>query len=178
MSYIINTIGVYWEEYYWKVKIAQIANIAERVPPKKYGGTERVVYSLTEELVRRGHEVTLFATGDSVTSAKLSYVYPRGLREARLKDPYGSNIWTNMHLGVAYSRSQEFDILHDHTGCFGAPMANICEKPTVMTYHGPFTPEVKRLFLLLIRLYLSQSRILKPLQLLIYPTTWVRYTTD
>jgi glycosyltransferase involved in cell wall biosynthesis len=64
------------------MKIAQLAPIAERVPPKKYGGTERVVHALTEELVRRGHEVTLFASGDSQTTAKLESVYPRALREA------------------------------------------------------------------------------------------------
>ncbi len=74
------------------MKIAQIAPIIERVPPKKYGGTESVVYALTEELVKLGHEVTLYASGDSHTSATLKSVYPRSIREARVKDVYGSNI--------------------------------------------------------------------------------------
>lgn len=60
------------------MKIAQIAPVIERIPPKKYGGTERVVYHLTEELVKRGHDVTLFASGDSITSAKL-FLYTRAL---------------------------------------------------------------------------------------------------
>ncbi len=72
------------------MRIAQIAPIVERVPPKTYGGTERVVHALTEELVRRGHEVTLFASGDSVSSAKIESVYPRALREAKLPDLYGA----------------------------------------------------------------------------------------
>ena len=96
------------------LKIAQVAPIAERVPPKKYGGTERVVHALTEELVRRGHEVTLFASGDSETTARLESVYPRSLREAKLKDPYGTNFWTLLNYGFAYDLEHEFDIIHDH----------------------------------------------------------------
>ena len=67
------------------MRIAQLAPLAERVPPKRYGGTERVVHALTEELIRRGHEVTLFASGDSQTSGRLESVYPRSLREARVR---------------------------------------------------------------------------------------------
>ena len=67
-----------------RLKIAQVAPIIERVPPKKYGGTERVVAALTAELVKRGHDVTLFASGDSITPAKLVSVYPRSLREAKI----------------------------------------------------------------------------------------------
>src|SRR6185312_9201471 len=95
------------------MKIAQIAPIVERVPPKKYGGTERVVHALTEELVRRGHEVTLFASGDSSSSAKIESVYPRSLREAKLPDLYGANPWTLLNFGLAYELQEEFDIIHD-----------------------------------------------------------------
>src|SRR3954468_24919631 len=107
------------------MKIAQIAPIVERVPPKKYGGTERVVYALTEELVKRGHDVTLFASGDSITSAKLRSVYPRALREARLKDLYGTNIFSLMSIGEAYQRQNDFDIIHDHNSYLSLPVANI-----------------------------------------------------
>lgn len=131
------------------MKIAQIAPIIERVPPKKYGGTERVIHALTEELVKRGHEVTLFASGDSKTSAKLESVYPRALREARLKDMYGLNSWSLLNIGWAYERQDEFDIIHDHSGHFSLPTANIAETPVVMTMHGPVTLEVKRAFLTL-----------------------------
>ncbi|KKR80815.1 MAG: Glycosyl transferase, group 1, partial [Candidatus Daviesbacteria bacterium GW2011_GWA1_41_61] len=128
------------------MKIAQIAPIVERVPPKKYGGTERVVYALTEDLVRLGHDVTLFASGDSITSAKLISVYPRALREARLKDIYGLNTWTLLNIGLAYKMQDQFDVIHDHTGHIGLPTANICRKPVVMTLHGPFTVDNKPLF--------------------------------
>lgn len=128
------------------MKIAQIAPIVERVPPKKYGGTERVVHALTEELVKRGHEVTLFASGDSQTSAKLEWVYPRGLREAKLPDLYGTNPWTMLNFGMAYELQDEFDIIHDHLAPLSIPAANIASTPVVMTMHGAFTPANRKLF--------------------------------
>ncbi|MBV9159654.1 MAG: glycosyltransferase family 4 protein [Candidatus Kaiserbacteria bacterium] len=128
------------------LRIAQLAPIVERVPPKMYGGTERVVHALTDELVRRGHEVTLFATGDSQTSARLSSVYPRGLREGKVRDLYGSNEYTLLHLGEAYSRQKEFDIIHDHLAPLSLPAANLAETPVVMTMHGAFNTVNKRLF--------------------------------
>ncbi|MDE1925108.1 MAG: glycosyltransferase family 4 protein [Patescibacteria group bacterium] len=128
------------------MKIAQIAPIVERVPPKKYGGTERVVHALTEELVKRGHEVTLFASGDSATSAKLEWVYPRSLREAKLPDIYGTNPWTMLNFGLAYELQEEFDIIHDHIAPLSIPAANIASTPVVMTMHGTFTPTNRRLF--------------------------------
>ncbi|MCL5784952.1 MAG: glycosyltransferase family 4 protein [Patescibacteria group bacterium] len=128
------------------MKIAQIAPIIERVPPKKYGGTERVVYALTEELVKRGHEVTLFASGDSITSAKLVSVYPRALREAKINDIYGPNMFTMLNIGLAYSKQKEFDIIHDHSGHLSLSAANISQTPVVMTLHGAFNTENKRIF--------------------------------
>lgn len=128
------------------MKIAQIAPIAERVPPKKYGGTERVVWALTEELVKRGHEVTLFASGDSITKAKLESVYPRGLREAHLRDVYGTNHWTLLNFGLTYELQDDFDIIHDHLGPISLPTANIASTPVVMTMHGAFNAENRKLF--------------------------------
>jgi glycosyltransferase involved in cell wall biosynthesis len=128
------------------MKIAQLAPIAERVPPKKYGGTERVVHALTEELVKRGHEVTLFATGDSQTSAKLEAVFPRSLREAKLKDIYGVNHWSLLNIGLCYDLQNEFDIIHDHMAPISLPTANVSTTSVVITMHGPFNAENKRLF--------------------------------
>jgi glycosyltransferase involved in cell wall biosynthesis len=133
------------------MRIAQIAPIAERVPPKRYGGTERVVSALTEELVRRGHEVTLFASGDSITKAKLKSVYPRSLREARLQDIYGLNYWTLLNIGLAYNMQDEFDIIHDHTIPVSLPTGNLAETPVVATMHGPFNPDNKTIFRSLLR---------------------------
>lgn len=128
------------------MKIAQVAPIIERVPPKKYGGTERVVYNLTEELVKMGHQVTLFASGDSETSAKLFSVYPKALREVRVDDIYGMNYWSLLNIGMAYEKQDEFDIIHDHNGHLSLPAANISKTPTVITLHGAFTAQNKPLF--------------------------------
>lgn len=128
------------------MRIAQIAPIIERIPPKRYGGTERVVHALAEELVKRGHEVTLFASGDSHTSAKLRSVYPRALREARMRDLYGLNNLTLLNLGSAYDSQKDFDIIHDHLAPLTLPVANLSDTPVLMTMHGAFTPENRRLF--------------------------------
>lgn len=128
------------------LKIGMISSIIERVPPEKYGGTERVVYTLTEELVKRGHEVTLFATADSKTSAELVSTYPRALRKAKVNDLYGLNVWTTLNIGLAYAQHQQFDIIHDHTDPFGAALANLVDIPVVLTKHGPFSSEYKKLF--------------------------------
>lgn len=128
-----------------KLRIAQIAPLVERVPPKKYGGTERVVSALTEELVKRGHDVTLFATRDSITNAKLDAIYPRGLREAKLSTSQRME-WSMMHIGRVYNMSDSFDIIHDHNTTFAMPMANLVSTPTVMTIHGTIRPSNRRLF--------------------------------
>ncbi|OGG07657.1 hypothetical protein A2872_01715 [Candidatus Gottesmanbacteria bacterium RIFCSPHIGHO2_01_FULL_42_12] len=128
------------------MRIAQVAPVIESVPPKKYGGTERVVSALTEELVRMGHDVTLFASGDSVTRARLVSVYPRAIRDARLKDIYGPNYWTMLNIGTAYERQESFDIIHDHNGYLSLPTANISNTPVLLTLHGSFDPVNKQFY--------------------------------
>ena len=92
--------------------IAQIAPLTEAIPPKLYGGTERVVSWLTEELIALGHEVTLFASGDSVTSARLEAVWPRALRlDGAVRDP---NALHMLMLERVCQRAAEFDFLHFH----------------------------------------------------------------
>lgn len=128
------------------MKIAMVADISERIPPKKYGGTERVIYALTEELVARGHDVTLFATGDSLTSAKLVSVFPRSLREAKIADPYGLSPQRFDNIGLAYARQKEFEIIHDHNWIINLPTANIATTPTINTLHGAFDINNRHLF--------------------------------
>ena len=123
------------------MRIAQIASIAERVPAKKYGGSERIVYTLTEELVKRGHDVTLFASGDSLTSAKLSSVVPYSLREMNIKNPYHLNDWILTHITDAYAQADKFDIIHDHIYGISMPAANISRTPVVSTVHSMFHEE-------------------------------------
>lgn len=128
------------------MRIAQIAPLVERVPPKKYGGTERIVSVLTEELIARGHDVTLFASGDSLTSARLASVYPRSLRESRTKEMYGFNIWTLMNIGAAFSRPKDFDIIHDHNAHVSLPTAQIAATPVLKTMHGTLSVGARLIF--------------------------------
>mgnify|MGYP000262278228 CR=1 FL=1 len=118
------------------MKIAQIAPIIERTPPKKYGGTERVVSLLTEGLVERGHQVTLFATADSVTNANLIPSYPHALREGNLQHLADRTHWTILNSGKAYKMQEEFDVIHDHSGFLSLPSAEISSTPVVYTLHG------------------------------------------
>lgn len=128
------------------MRIAQIAPLGESVPPKKYGGTERVVHTLTEKLVQRGHRVTLFASGDSKTSAKLFSVTPKALRESGVKDPYGANFLQMLNIGEAFKRLDEFDIIHDHNAHLAVPTALLSPTPVLITLHGAATPEYKKFF--------------------------------
>lgn len=116
------------------MKIAQVAPVWERVPPVKYGGIELVVYLLTEELVRRGHDVTLFATGDSITSASLSSYY-----HGPMRDMMGNVIPDLLHVTLAYERADEFDVIHNHAGYSGISLANFVKTPVLTTLHGIFT---------------------------------------
>ncbi len=129
------------------MKIAQIAPIIERVPPKKYGGTERVVYALTEELAAKGHDVTLFATQDSITSAKLVSACEKGARELCKGNYYERSLQTLAHIGVAYSMQKEFDIIHDHCGISSLPLAINSTTPVIMTVHGAFNRNVSPVYI-------------------------------
>ncbi len=126
------------------MKIAQIAPLWERVPPPAYGGIELVVGLLTDELVARGHEVTLFASGDSITSAKLESVHPQALRlDAKIKE---ASIYEMLQLAQVYERAGEFDIIHSHMGCAALPYSKLTKTPTVHTLHGVFTPDNEKMF--------------------------------
>ena len=127
------------------MRIAQIAPLWERVPPPTYGGTELVASLLTDELVRRGHEVTLFASGDSITLAKLEAVHPRALRLDDSVKEYG--IYEMLQLSTVYDRADEFDVIHSHMGCSALSYSKLVKTPTVHTLHGIFTPDNERMFL-------------------------------
>ncbi|TET53622.1 MAG: glycosyltransferase family 4 protein [Actinobacteria bacterium] len=117
------------------MKIAQIAPVWERVPPRRYGGIEAVVHLLTEGLVQRGHDVTLFATGDSKTKAKLVSYYhtppPRTL--------YGKPLPDLLHTGQAFKEAANFEIIHSHTGYTGVAFGSFIKTPVLNTLHGIFT---------------------------------------
>jgi glycosyltransferase involved in cell wall biosynthesis len=116
------------------VKIAQISPLIESVPPRLYGGTERVVAYLTDELVRQGHEVTLFASGDSRTSANLV----PGCRHALRVDPdvRAHHPHHLIMMGQVKRRAPDFDILHFHTDLVHFPVFSSSSNPTLTTLHG------------------------------------------
>jgi glycosyltransferase involved in cell wall biosynthesis len=116
------------------MKIAQVAPLIESVPPRLYGGSERVVSYLTEELVRLGHDVTLFASGDSITSAELAPCCTRGLR----LDPTVRDIipYFMLMIDKVRERAEEFDVLHFHIDLFHFPLFRSLAARTLTTLHG------------------------------------------
>ena len=117
-----------------KLKIAQVAPLWISVPPKKYGGIELVVSNLTEELVKRGHQVTLFASGDSKTSAKLVSVYPRGVLRDGIS--WRDKCYDMLNLSTVFEHAQEFDIIHTHIDLWNLYFARLVSTPTVHTIHN------------------------------------------
>jgi len=116
------------------MRIAQVAPLYERVPPRLYGGTERIVSYVTEGLVRRGHDVVLFASGDSKTSATLVPGSPRALRlDAKIRDPLAYHVVQLKHV---IERAAEFDIIHNHMDYLTFPLVAMSPTPVVTTLHG------------------------------------------
>jgi glycosyltransferase involved in cell wall biosynthesis len=129
------------------MRIAQMAPLVLPVPPGRYGGTERVVHELTEGLVRRGHDVTLFASGDSRTSARLQAIVPRALWQVPETDPAAAEFL--MH-ARALRQGAVFDVVHSHTGHLAFPFAAQMRSPLVTTLHGrldmPHLTDILRAF--------------------------------
>lgn len=126
------------------MRIAQVSPLWERVPPPAYGGIELIVGLLSDELVRRGHEVTLFASGDSVSLARLESVHPRALRlDPGVKE---CGIYEMLQLSQVYDRASEFDVIHSHMGCAALPYSRLVKTPTIHTLHGVFTPDNRKLY--------------------------------
>ncbi|WP_013321127.1 glycosyltransferase family 4 protein [Gloeothece verrucosa] len=120
------------------MRIAQVAPLWERVPPPAYGGIELVVGLLTDELVRRGHEVTLFASGDSQTLAKLEAISPKALRnfETDVDPTHFYYLYLTLEMNRVCELSSEFDLIHSHIGFPFFPCANLTKAPTLHTIHG------------------------------------------
>lgn len=148
------------------MKIAQIAPLYESVPPRLYGGTERIVSFLTEELVRQGHDVTLFASGDSITAAKLVRCSDVALRlNPAIRDTLPYHI---ILLEEVRQRADEFDVLHFHIDVLYAPLVADFWNRTVTTLHGRLDlPDLKPFYrtfpqLPLVSISRSQRRPMPP----------------
>jgi glycosyltransferase involved in cell wall biosynthesis len=126
------------------MRIAQIAPLWEKVPPPGYGGIELVVGNLTDELVKRGYEVTLFASGDSETLAELKSIVPCALRlDPSVEEP---TVYELIQLGVVNDMAKEFDLIHFHTGLTALPFIPMMKTAVVQTLHGRFTPDNYKIF--------------------------------
>jgi glycosyltransferase involved in cell wall biosynthesis len=125
------------------LRIAQVAPPLERVPPEMYGGTERIVHELTTELVRRGHDVTVFASGDSDVPGRLVPTVPSALRPAGIESE--GDRWFTATIEAVGRRSAEFDVIHSHLEKWSLPLARAVSVPVVSTFHGrldlPWTTE-------------------------------------
>jgi glycosyltransferase involved in cell wall biosynthesis len=122
------------------MRIAQVAPLSESVPPALYGGTERVVHWLTEGLVARGHDVTLFASADSRTRARLVPCAPRALRLAKVKDfsPWTSGLVRDV---VQRANGGDFDVVHAHVDHWGFVLSSAIDVPVIHTMHGRMDDE-------------------------------------
>ena len=127
------------------MRIAQIAPLHEAVPPKLYGGTERVVSYLTEALVEQGHDVTLFASGDSITNARLEAAWPQALRlDPTIRDAFAPHM---LLLEQVRRRAHEFDVLHFHLDYLPFSLFSEIDTPFVTTLHGRLDlPELQPVF--------------------------------
>ncbi|MDI6883383.1 MAG: glycosyltransferase family 4 protein [Patescibacteria group bacterium] len=120
------------------MRIAQVTPLWIPVPPYTYGGTELVVSWLCDELIRRGHQVTLFATSDSKTPANLIPIWPQSLWRAKLKSPHA--VFSLLYEKLI-SLQDQFDIIHDHCEFYTTPYSRFLKPPVVTTLHHPLTEE-------------------------------------
>ncbi len=124
------------------MKIVQISSLWERTPPPKYGGLELVVSNLTEELIKRGHEVTLFATGDSITKAKLKSVYPRPLYRDGVQWSSMNDTLIEIAEAIKYAEEWGADVIHNHQSHRSLAMMTLSKTPFVNTIHGTLDPKI------------------------------------
>ena len=129
-----------------RLRIAQVAPPIERVPPVGYGGTERIVHELTTQLVRRGHDVTVFASGDSEVAGRLVPTVEVALRPAGIETDSGG--WFAATVEAVTNQASEFDVIHSHLEWWSVPLARSVAVPVVSTFHGRLDlPWADRLFL-------------------------------
>src|ERR671924_66515 len=123
-----------------KMKIGQLAPVAMPVRPGEGDSIEQLVSLLTEELVRRGHDVTLFAVGDSVTTAKLRSYYAHGYRAT--DELWDWRVPETLHASWAFEQASDFDVMHSHAYHFALPFTRFVSTPVVHSYHVQLGPEV------------------------------------
>jgi glycosyltransferase involved in cell wall biosynthesis len=126
------------------LRIGQIAPISAPVAPDTGSSIEQIVSLLTEELVRRGHEVTLFACGESQTSARLHAVYPRSFYAD--DELWNWELHDQLNAAAAFERAEEFDVIHSHAYHFALPFTRLVRTPVVHTYHVSINADITRAY--------------------------------
>lgn len=125
------------------MRIAILSTIAWRTPPRHYGPWESVASNLTEELVSRGHDVSLYATADSLTNATLKGVCPRGYEEDSSID---ANVWRALHISNLFEEADQYDIIHNHFDFLPLTYSAMTKTPVVTTIHGFSSPDILPVF--------------------------------
>lgn len=126
-----------------KLKIAILAPVCWRTPPRHYGPWEQVASNITEGFVENGHDVTLFATGDSITAGKLDYICPRPYEEDKELDP---KAWECLHIGHMMERADDFDIIHNNYDFLPLSYSRLISTPMITTIHGFSSPKILPVF--------------------------------
>lgn len=125
------------------MKIAILSPIHWRTPPRKYGPWELIASFITEGMVKKGHEVTLYATGDSQTKAQLHWICPRPLME----DPsLESKVYQYLHTSLVFEEAQNYDIIHNHFDAYPLCFSKLIKTPVVTTLHGFSSPQVSKIY--------------------------------
>lgn len=125
------------------MRIAMLSPIAWRTPPRHYGPWERVASLLTEQLIKLGVDVTLFATADSVTGAELRAVCPRGYEEDSSIEP---KVWESLHISEIFEHAEQFDLIHNHFDFLPLTYSGLVSTPLVTTIHGFSSPKILPVF--------------------------------
>lgn len=125
------------------MKIAILSSIHWRTPPRKYGPWEAVASYITEGMMKKGHEVTLYATGDSETKAKLRSICPRPLMEDASLE---SKVYQYLHAALVFEEAQNFDIIHNHYDAYPLCFSKLVKTPVITTIHGFSSPKVTEIF--------------------------------
>lgn len=126
-----------------KKRIAVLSPIAWRTPPRQYGAWETVASNVTEGLVARGWDVTLFATGDSITNAHLAAIVDRGYEEDPAIDP---KVAEYLHISAAFERAAEFDLIHSHYDFMALTYTRLVSTPVLTTIHGFSSPQIMPIY--------------------------------
>lgn len=125
------------------MKIAILSSIHWRTPPRKYGPWETIASYIAEGMIKKGHQVTLYATGDSITSGRLRWICPRPISEDSSLEP---KVYQYLHTSLAFEEAGQYDIIHNHYDAYPLCFSKMIKTPVITTLHGFSSPQVTEIF--------------------------------